>query len=392
MLPLFFALSLAASERAIAVLDVAAVTPADAALAGNMTPLLVQAVAEATRAKVVGINEIKAMIDTQATQSLMGCTDDRCVADLSKTLAVDEVVIARIGVVGKLVLVSASVIAVREARVTARVSQTQASGGALPELARRAALGLLDPEALRAGDEPLSTLRLAVLVDEFDADGKALQLRSVEACIAGELDKIGAQLVATEQVQTLRTTFSPRDLVGGAIPAALTSNDVDAVLVGVVGYADNGKIANAIGVRADLTLRLVRVDSAQILASRQLEAAGVGFQPVSALKDAGKKLCAAAAPSLKEALAQKSARGARVTFEVDKLKSAADATRLQAQLAALPRVTQVQVRRATASSATLDVTMSAADGVGLALLLDASASSGVVVKDAEVTRVRAELR
>src|SRR5687768_7046074 len=53
--------------------------------------------------------------------------------------------------------------------------------------ARQSARALLLPDAMRDGDRPLKDLRIAVLFDEYEANGQPAKTRPVETCVQKRL-------------------------------------------------------------------------------------------------------------------------------------------------------------------------------------------------------------
>lgn len=65
-----------------------------------LTDSVVKELRKLERVTVVGMDEIRAMLDLEAQKQVLGCTDVSCVAEIAEALGVDEVVIGNVAVVG----------------------------------------------------------------------------------------------------------------------------------------------------------------------------------------------------------------------------------------------------------------------------------------------------
>lgn len=420
----------AASARSIAILDVKS-DARDADAAALFARALAQAAARQTKARVISADELRGLLDAAANQALLGCNDDaRCAIDrLHNTLAVDEIVIARIGsfdtgapvaakgtVAGEQRLLAfLSLVDTRTASVIARASTSiarsvptaahgardksaSAAADAMRAAADSAATRLWSDVAKESGDRLLSEMRIALVLDEAIASGSAgaassasEKLRAVEACVQEQLVDAGVVLVAPDSVAALRGVSAEQwlaSLSSGTAPSFLGSSDVDALLIARVEYTPAAPFAGAERADADMALRLVQVDTGTIVAAKQLRAAGNGFNGNGARKEAAKKLCADVRPLLAQALDVRRSRGSRVVVEVrpaataigagakanatsnanaEPKLAAGDAEAIAAQLAQLTRVARVRVARYDEKSATLELMVAGGDGIALAL-------------------------
>lgn len=66
-----------------------------------LTDSVVKELRKLERVTVVGMDEIRAMLDLEAQKQVLGCTDVSCVAEIAEALGVDEVVIGNVAVVGE---------------------------------------------------------------------------------------------------------------------------------------------------------------------------------------------------------------------------------------------------------------------------------------------------
>jgi hypothetical protein len=67
---------------------------------GVLTDSVVLEVRKLVGVTVVGMDEIKAMLDLEAQKQLVGCTDVSCIAEIAEALGVDEIMIGNVAVVG----------------------------------------------------------------------------------------------------------------------------------------------------------------------------------------------------------------------------------------------------------------------------------------------------
>jgi|GEM_PF-1242948 len=386
----------------IAVLDLAPATPADEGLASAVTGALIETLAGLPQlpkgSTVVAQRELQALIGHQAFAQLLGCADERCSADLSKVVVADRVVAGRVGVVGgqgllflSLIDVKAGAVLARSSRVLALdakklINETAAAvGNAMlqppgREVLRLSALSLLDPVAARAtGDAPLQDLRLAVLFDEFGEDGQPLRMRPVETCAQKQLIDAGAIVVAPAVVQRLKGVAAPRSLIEGRVPEEFGTDEVDALVIGLVEYRAGAGFGGATSVEADLSLQLMKIDTGDVLASEQKQARHPGHTFNAAQKAAAERLCTWVGPQLQSAMQKRASRGIRVVVEVEGA-TADEAGAIATMLEKGSRVARIKVKSVTAKGAVLDAVLHGGDGLTLALELPHFAIGRPVMK------------
>ncbi len=375
------------SPLKIAVVELGA-SVADAGLAGAATSAVVRAMASLKElpkgSTVLGPEELKAIVNQQALDQLAGCDGDRCTLDLAKVISADRVVAGRVGVVGGDALIFLSLIDPGQGVVLARSSRIVplnaaamkkgvdvAAQGLLEDTAQESlrllGLSLIDPAAAKStGDAPLEDLSLAVLFDEIGTSGEALRMRPVETCASKHLSEAGANVVAPAVVQRIKGMAAPRTLLDGTVPEALTSDEVDALLGGIVEYKAGAGFAGTHSVEADLSMQLMKVDTGDVLASEQKHVRHPAHTENAAQKAAADRLCQQIRPALEAALKKRSARGVRVVVTVGGVDADA-AGALAAALEKGARVARARVKSVTAKGATVQVTLSGGDGVALAL-------------------------
>lgn len=96
----------------------------DARLGRLLTDQLVVELRKLSGASVIGMTEIKAMLDHEAAKSMVGCEEDEsCLADIAGALGVDVIVIGSIGKVGNEHVVGMRRIDQRNAQVAGQFQQ-----------------------------------------------------------------------------------------------------------------------------------------------------------------------------------------------------------------------------------------------------------------------------
>jgi hypothetical protein len=180
------------------------------------------------------------------------------------------------------------------------------------------------------------------------------------------MSEAGANVVAPAVVQRIKGMAAPRTLLDGTVPEALTSDEVDALLGGIVEYKAGAGFAGTHSVEADLSMQLMKVDTGDVLASEQKHVRHPTHTENAAQKGAADRLCQQIRPALEAALKKRSARGVRVVVTV----GGVDADAAGALAAALEKgasLARARVKNVTAKGATVQVTLSGGDGVALAL-------------------------
>lgn len=78
-------------------LDAAGIDPR---VARVLTDSVVAEVRKLERTVVVGMDEIRAMLDLEARKQIVGCTDASCLAEIAEALGVDGIIIGSVAIVG----------------------------------------------------------------------------------------------------------------------------------------------------------------------------------------------------------------------------------------------------------------------------------------------------
>ncbi len=118
-------------------LAILAVTPGEGFTSGQVRTiesLLVEALHETGRLKVVGQADIDAILTLEARKQAVDCKDDtNCMVQIAGALGVDLAAVSDVGRLGKNVVLSINVIDVRRGTVAARSLKRVASDDALPD-------------------------------------------------------------------------------------------------------------------------------------------------------------------------------------------------------------------------------------------------------------------
>jgi hypothetical protein len=380
--------AVAADPLKVALLDLDPASEKHAATAKLATAALAEGLGALGTLQVVSSQEVSKQLDLAAQQSLMGCEDERCILDLKDQLAVDRVVIGQVGEQGGKILVFAAILSPKEARTLARTSAVVGSAKQLAPSLKKLARRLTDPDG-PGGDEPLTRMRLGVLFDEFDANGKSIGRRPTEACVNKALIDKGATLVSVAARKAIKGKAGPREILEGGVPDGITPEDADALLVGTVDYALNAERGRIKNFRGDLSLQLVTVASGEIIASETVDKVAPGYSEGMAAKKIAKNLCKAVGPALETALARRIERGRRVVLELEGVKDPAQIEALVDKLRKMPRVGKALLRVVVKDKAQIDLWLKGGDGVRFALGLD----DGVGLTPVEISseKVRAKL-
>lgn len=90
----------------------------------NMTQVLSSSLKQIEGARVITQEDIRAMLELEASRQVLGCTDTSCVAEIGAALGVDRMVTGSVGLMGERYVVSLRLINPREGTVEARVTES----------------------------------------------------------------------------------------------------------------------------------------------------------------------------------------------------------------------------------------------------------------------------
>lgn len=390
------------SPPSIAVLELRPTSAEDARLAALLSDALALGVGKAHAGPVVSQREILARIDANAQQQLMGCSDDKCVIDLSRGLAVDQVISGRVGVLNGNVLVFLSLLSLKDGGVLARtslvvpVNDKQLAAVMEREAGRmlskeptsviameRAAEQLFSADAEKTADHKFTDLRVAVLFDEIKSDGSAVAGRPVEACVQKQLIDAGADVVSSAVVAHLKGRTGPRVLLQGGVPETLSADEVDVIVAGVVEYeTTHNETLGVHSTSAGLTMSLLKIDTGDVVASEAPVGKGTGHGPQDAQRAASADVCQKARAVLQSAVAARVKRGERIVLEASGVANAAAGAALVELLSKQKMVGRAKLKRVQGNRAVIDLIVKGGDGVALALALAAAGPDGPRVLEA----------
>lgn len=122
-------------------------------LALVMTASLTAELRKLAGASVVGLDEVRTMLDLEAEKQATGCPDESCLAEIAAALGVDVLITAQVASVGGQHFVSIKRIDQREARVAGQVNQrlTAGNGDEFLAVVGPAVLALFPELALKPG-------------------------------------------------------------------------------------------------------------------------------------------------------------------------------------------------------------------------------------------------
>lgn len=239
-------------------------------------------------------------------------------------------------------------------------------------------------------------LRHAVVLDErVTLEGSATPLPggAVEAALGEALLAQGVTVIDAAQTRALRASIDPRAVVGGAGLGAITAQDADVIVAGVVSGAVTRPMGlNIFGCSLNAQLRVVAVDSGEVVFATSVQVMERDFVVEQALFAAAKKL----ARELAVQLAAKSAGGVdrRVELHVaiDQLVDVKMIDQLVRAVEGVEGVVSARVLHSSKDALNLEVRTKAEGTRQLALRLSEQPSSGLLVWGYSERVIRARLR
>jgi hypothetical protein len=376
----------------VAVLELRAASAQHQATARTLTSALVQGLAQDGGLDVVSSSDLKAMLDLKAQQAILGCEDDKCVYDLAKTLAVDQLVTGEVGSIGGDTLVFVTLLDLKEQRALARTSATLKKGDDVVAGMKQLSIAVTQADAPGA-DVPLSSLRIALLVDEYKEDGSPIVRRSLEACIGKKLMAQDAAVLNTAGIRNVTGKTGAREILAGGLPDGLTPKDADAVLIAAADYVEKAtsqRITKSVNYQVDATFQLVLVASGEVVASDEVTGTAKGYRLNALIKKLAGRACEDVAPALSQALKRRVDRGRRVQLAVENVADAGAADALVQTLKKTPGIGRARLISYADGKAAIDVWAVRGDGVRLGLRLNAS---GQFDREAtEISRDRLRLK
>jgi TolB-like protein len=355
----------------VAVLGLKATSAEHAPLARTLTAALTQGLGRDGGLEVIAASDLKAMLDLKAQQAILGCEDDKCVFELASALAVDQLVTGEVGQVGEQTIVFATLLDLKGQRALARTSTTLGKGGDPVASMKQLAISLTQPDAPGA-DVPLQSLRIVLLVDEYEEDGRPIVRRPLETCISKHLRDQEAAVLNTAVVRNLTGKTGAREILAGGLPDGISPTDVDAVFIAAADYveqASSSRIKKGVTYRVDAAFQLVLVASGEIIASDEVTGVGKGYRPKAVTKKLAARACQQVTPALNAALTKRVDRGRRVQISLEGLVDAGAADNWVASLKKTSGVGRVRLISYADGKAAIDVWVVRGDGNRLAMTL-----------------------
>ena len=125
---LLIPLSATADEVSIAVMEFASKGGISEKQMDALGDLLANEIRELGDYRVIGKSDIRAAVDFESQKTLLGCTDEACIAELGGALGVRYVVVGNISMFGELYLLNLKILDVEKIRVAKGLSR-KVSGG-----------------------------------------------------------------------------------------------------------------------------------------------------------------------------------------------------------------------------------------------------------------------
>jgi|GEM_PF-1917358 len=351
---------------------------------------------------VITSQEARTVLRHQASLKALGCEDEYCdLADVVLQLRADLLVTSSLAHVGTRVVATTSVLDARLGRALARgqveLPLDSKNNAAYDKGAADSARQLLHPDEARpTGASGLYDLRIGVLFAEYEVDEhgaeKHMRRLATESCLREQLQAKDAFVVEPGFLQALSGKTGPRQVVDNGMPdGVLGTEHIDVLMVGVVEHrADKKrfKLSSAknapqtIAVRSELTLKVIKMDTGEVLVSHDAMAKGNSpDDAVVARRSAQKRLCGKRLAELVQKLENVVVdRGARVSLDVEGTSPRA-AQKLAKQLRTLPRVARAKLRQVKGGKARIDLTLKG----GGAMHLVTQPSFNALVDVTEVT-------
>lgn len=112
------------TPRSVAVLPLEAATGMDTKTAQLLTDVITAEVAKRTDIKVIGASEVRNLISFEQQRSMLGCTENSCLAEIGAALGVDAIVSGSIGQLGASSILNLSLVDIKNTSVLGRASET----------------------------------------------------------------------------------------------------------------------------------------------------------------------------------------------------------------------------------------------------------------------------
>jgi hypothetical protein len=155
LVALLHPISAAADEVSIAVMEFASKGGISEKQMDALGDLLANEIRELGNYRVIGKSDIRAAIDFESQKTLLGCTDEACIAELGGALGVRYVVVGNISMFGDLYLLNLKILDVEKIRVAKGLSKKISGGESkLIDALSTAARELMEGAGLQPGTQP----------------------------------------------------------------------------------------------------------------------------------------------------------------------------------------------------------------------------------------------
>ena len=248
----------------------------------------------------------------------------------------------------------------------------------------RGAATTADAKGGNAAAVPKQRVRIA-----FTIQGGAEEARIVphagNALLAG-LASAGYDVVDAGQLGMVRESWSLAGKGAGELRAALSTLDADLLLMVEVDAESLGKVRKSsfLTARAEISYRLLRVDTAKAIAASSIERAGSSFTENSSVRKAAENAATALADELATSLPRLLSGPQRVSLDVRGMSPPSAATGVAKSLRRLSPVQEARVEIASPQLTRIELSVT---GVTALTLADAIAADlGIALEVVQSTR------
>lgn len=112
------------AEKRIAVMEMVVEGGADPVIGRQLTNRLAEALAARPKTKVIAPDDVRALLEKEAQRQLLGCSDERCLAEIGGALGADVLVQGRVSKIDNGYAVSLALVDATKADSLGRVNET----------------------------------------------------------------------------------------------------------------------------------------------------------------------------------------------------------------------------------------------------------------------------
>jgi tetratricopeptide (TPR) repeat protein/TolB-like protein len=225
-------------------------------------------------------------------------------------------------------------------------------------------------------------LRHAVLFDEL-LDGQKQPSSVAANTLVQTLLAQGVIFVDEEQARKIRSVTDAGTLIEGKISEVITALDADVIIAGIckINSIADKKVGDTTLTRcdADIELRVIAVDTGEILAAVNVRGEALGLNQRQAASDSAAKAAKEASQAVLTAVAKKASGPKRVEISIAGTSNVMWTEQIRTSLAAVQGVTDVQVLQAGRAMTKLAVEMTGGSSRTLAVALQSIPELGLEV-------------